>query len=407
MFKPFDLCLELPPEISNLIFSYLPADDLIKAQEVSKSWYKQADDWKLWKELCLHLWKGKQYKNNHKFNFIYNQKDRKKIDLSIRDMKDLLRKHEITYYDCLTKDDFEEKLKLIPGPPPNYVYNYLDPKFGVKRLKETYFTSLRYSHRKFVTSKELLEMQWIMKFKHDEKNVMFLEFFENHNLLNTYGGNLMRWNIVNNGYGVQVDSYPVLQVKRTGNWGWILENNWATLSTVDTERRMCLTLPQSIESRINLAKKVKEEANALFKDGEIENALQLYKTVFYYVKQIPEELARNLIYSRKVDNPFSTELIQLKISTCLNISACFLKLKIYDEALASAQRALRFDANNIKALIRRAQAFMELGNFKRAKLDLDACRLKVKDKTIEELWKKCENELKKEERFFKSVEMAE
>jgi Tfp pilus assembly protein PilF len=97
----------------------------------------------------------------------------------------------------------------------------------------------------------------------------------------------------------------------------------------------------------------------------------------------------------------------LKISTCLNISACFLKLKIYDEALASAQRALRFDANNIKALIRRAQAFMELGNFKRAKLDLDACRLKVKDKTIEELWKKCENELKKEERFFKSVEMAE
>eukprot|EP01080_Neovahlkampfia_damariscottae_P003359 gene3359-5906_t len=367
----FDLCSDFPPEISYLIFSNLEAKDLIKCQLVSKSWLKQGDDWKLWKDLCLNLWDGKQYKNNHKQNFIFNPKDQKKINLSIREMKDHLRKHEIKTYDCLTREDYEEKLKLIPGPPVNCVYNYFDKNFGVKRLKEVYFKSIRYSKRQYITSAELLDMQWILKFKQNEKSLMFVEFYENHNMLLNYQGNLMKWEIINNGYNVKVDQYPTLKIKRTANWGWVLENDYATISTIDAEKRISHLQPQTIESRLSIANKIKEEGNYFFKEGELKNALQLYKSVFHYVKQIPEELARDLLYSRNVGNQYSQELVKLKISTCLNISTCFLKLKIYDEALASAQRALRFDPNSVKALVRRAQSFMELGNYKRAKIDLD------------------------------------
>lgn len=395
----------LPVELGLLIFSFLEAKDLLKCQQVSKIWFKRSDDWHIWSELCLQIWKGKLYKNNHKHNFVYN-KPTEEIKMTIREMKEILRKENISYQDCLTFEDFKDKIKQV-SKPVNVKYNYLDPNYGVKRLKQIYYQSLRYAHRKTISPKDLVENQWMLKFKHDEKNPMFPEFQENGNFLINYGANLMKWQIVNGGYGVQVEHYPILTVTRTNEWGFILENNYCTISVIDTKRRINLYVPQNAQYRLKLSNDIKDEANALFKDGEYENSLLLYKSIFHYLKAIPQELAKELLVHRNVENPYAKELVNLKVTLCLNVSSCFFKMKIYDEALASAQRALRFDPNSIKGLVRRGQAFYELKNYKRAKIDLETVAKKLTDPFVTDLLKKCNEEIKREEKFFESVAKAE
>lgn len=397
---------EVPVEVSQIILSYLDPISTCRVQQVKKTWYKIADHPFIWRDHCLSLWKGKLFRNNHKHNFEINR-PLEDLKLDVREIKELLRKNNIGYSDCLTVEDFQDKLKFLPRTSTTR-YNYFDPVYGVKRLKSVYFHSLRYSKRQTITRDELVNSQWMMFFKHDPKSFMFPEFQENGNYIMQYGANLMKWNIVQNGYGVQVEHYPVLAVKRIDNWGWELENTHAVLRTIDTKRRMNIFVPQTPTYKLNLASQVKEEANALFRDGEYENAMLLYKSCLLYVKSVPADLAKELLVHRNVENPVAMELVQFKISVCLNVSSCFLKLKDFNEALASAQRALRFDQYNLKALVRRAQAFYELGNLQRCKMDLEIVRRKVHgDKMIDELWKNCEEKIKNQDKYFESVAKAQ
>jgi tetratricopeptide (TPR) repeat protein len=319
----------------------------------------------------------------------------------------LLRKSNIPYHDCLTQEDFVEKLKLLPRPQ-TMIYNYFDPDYGVKRLKSTFYYSLRYSKRRTISKSELVEMQWTMYMKHDPKNGLFPEFHENGNFLMQYGANLMKWQIVRGGTAMQVEQYPILTVRRSSNWGWEIENEYCMMRTIDTRRRVNILTPQTPKYRLDLANQVKEEANLLFKDGEYENAILLYKTCAGYVKQVPQDLAKELLVHRNVVNPLATELVALKVAICLNVSTCMFKMGEYTESLSAAQRAIRFDPNSLKGLVRRAQAFFALKNWARCKLDLDVVRKKIQgDPTVEDLYKKCMIEIKREEKYFESVAKAE
>ena len=74
------------------------------------------------------------------------------------------------------------------------------------------------------------------------------------------------------------------------------------------------------------------------------------------------------------DSSFSDEEKQqaklLKISCNLNNAACKLKLKDYKEAVKLCTKVLDIDSRNVKALYRRAQAYIQLVELELAEQDI-------------------------------------
>lgn len=60
----------------------------------------------------------------------------------------------------------------------------------------------------------------------------------------------------------------------------------------------------------------------------------------------------------------------LKITCNLNIAACKLKLKDYKEAERLCTEVLEIDSKNVKALYRRAQAYIHLVELDLAEVDI-------------------------------------
>jgi tetratricopeptide (TPR) repeat protein len=116
-----------------------------------------------------------------------------------------------------------------------------------------------------------------------------------------------------------------------------------------------------------------------------QSAIQLYKTVFIYIKGIPhctmpEYLAQKYKYSSEKSEVL--DLINLKVSTLVNLSISFEKLKLYNDSIASATKALRIDKNSDKAKYRRGIAFLHSKDYERAILDLTDVYEKSKDSSV-------------------------
>ncbi|XP_008794657.1 70 kDa peptidyl-prolyl isomerase-like [Phoenix dactylifera] len=111
--------------------------------------------------------------------------------------------------------------------------------------------------------------------------------------------------------------------------------------------------------KIEAAGKKKEEGNALFKAGKYARASKRY-----------EKGAKFIEY----DSSFSDEEKQqskvLKITCNLNDAACKLKLKDYKQAEKLCTKVLELDSRNVKALYRRAQAYIQLADLDLAELDI-------------------------------------
>ncbi|URE17863.1 Peptidylprolyl isomerase [Musa troglodytarum] len=111
--------------------------------------------------------------------------------------------------------------------------------------------------------------------------------------------------------------------------------------------------------KIEAAGKKKEEGNALFKLGKYARASKRY-----------EKGAKFIEY----DNSFSEEEKKqsraLKAICNLNNAACKLKLNDYKEAEKLCSKVLEVDTRNVKALYRRAQAYIQLADLDLAELDV-------------------------------------
>lgn len=115
----------------------------------------------------------------------------------------------------------------------------------------------------------------------------------------------------------------------------------------------------STPEKIEAATSKKEEGNALFKLGKYERAAKRYEKAVKFVEY---------------DSSFSDEEKQrakaLKVSCNLNNAACKLKLKDYKEAQKLCTKVLELDSTNVKALYRRAQAYIQLADLDLAELDI-------------------------------------
>ncbi|OVA08617.1 Peptidyl-prolyl cis-trans isomerase [Macleaya cordata] len=111
--------------------------------------------------------------------------------------------------------------------------------------------------------------------------------------------------------------------------------------------------------KIGTAEKKKEEGNTLFKSEKYQKAAKRYDKAVDYVTE---------------DGSFGDDeqkLVKaLRVSCWLNHAACCLKLNNFQEAIELCSKVLDVEFHNVKALYRRAQAYMKTAEFDLSELDI-------------------------------------
>ncbi|KAL6843501.1 hypothetical protein ACP4OV_026563 [Aristida adscensionis] len=124
--------------------------------------------------------------------------------------------------------------------------------------------------------------------------------------------------------------------------------------------------------KLEAADKVKAAGNDLFKIEKFQRAAKKYSKALIYVNEGEyfEDDTEKLVKS-------------LRISCWLNHAACCLKLKDFGQAINLCSKVLEIESCNVKALYRRAQAYVESYDLELAKTDvLKALELDPNNKEV-------------------------
>ncbi|KAL3716147.1 hypothetical protein ACJRO7_007850 [Eucalyptus globulus] len=113
------------------------------------------------------------------------------------------------------------------------------------------------------------------------------------------------------------------------------------------------------EEKIEAAGKKKEEGNVIFRAGKYAKASKRYEKAVKYIE-----------YDTSFSEDEKKQAKALKVACNLNDAACKLKLKDYNQAEKLCTKVLELDSRNVKALYRRAQAYIELADLDLAEFDI-------------------------------------
>ncbi|XP_047966937.1 peptidyl-prolyl cis-trans isomerase FKBP62-like [Salvia hispanica] len=113
------------------------------------------------------------------------------------------------------------------------------------------------------------------------------------------------------------------------------------------------------EEKIEAASKKKEEGNALFKAGKHARASKRY-----------EKAAKYIEHDSSLSEDEKKQAKALKITCNLNDAACKLKLREFKQAEKLCTKVLELESTNVKALFRRAQAYMNMADLDLAEFDI-------------------------------------
>ncbi|KAH7289437.1 hypothetical protein KP509_30G001700 [Ceratopteris richardii] len=111
--------------------------------------------------------------------------------------------------------------------------------------------------------------------------------------------------------------------------------------------------------KIEAAGKKKEEGNTLFKLGKYVRAAKKY-----------DKAAKLIEYDSAFSEDEKKQAKVLKVVCSLNNAACKLKTKDFKEATKLCTKVLELESQNVKALYRRAQSYVETADFDLAELDI-------------------------------------
>lgn len=115
----------------------------------------------------------------------------------------------------------------------------------------------------------------------------------------------------------------------------------------------------NVDEKIQAAMTLKEKGNAAFKLSKIERAVHLWERAKQFIEH---------------DDAFEAdkkkEAKDLKKSVELNLAAAYLKLKRPGDAKKAADKVLEADSFHLKGLYRRAQAYIETGDWVEAEQDI-------------------------------------
>ncbi|XP_039021921.1 peptidyl-prolyl cis-trans isomerase FKBP62-like [Hibiscus syriacus] len=113
------------------------------------------------------------------------------------------------------------------------------------------------------------------------------------------------------------------------------------------------------QEKIEAAGKKKEEGNVLFKAGKYVRALKRYEKAVKYIE-----------HDSSFGEDEKKQAKALKVACNLNNAACKLKLKDYKQADKLCTKVLELESTNVKALYRRAQAYIQLADLDLAEFDI-------------------------------------
>ncbi|XP_076056067.1 FK506-binding protein 59kD isoform X2 [Oratosquilla oratoria] len=116
------------------------------------------------------------------------------------------------------------------------------------------------------------------------------------------------------------------------------------------------------EEKIDQAKLYKEKGTMYFKQDKFRLAIKQYKKIVDLLQ-----------YDSGLDDVKKAESHNVLLAGHLNLSMSFLKLKDNPHAKEYATRAIELDKNNVKALFRRGQALLNMGDADLARQDFLKC----------------------------------
>lgn len=121
----------------------------------------------------------------------------------------------------------------------------------------------------------------------------------------------------------------------------------------------------TVEERIGAADRRKMDGNVYFKEEKLEEAMQQYEMAIAYMGDD---------FMFQLFGKYRDMALAVKNPCHLNMAACLIKLKRYEEAIGQCSIVLAEDENNVKALFRRGKARAELGQTDAAREDFSKAR---------------------------------
>lgn len=140
------------------------------------------------------------------------------------------------------------------------------------------------------------------------------------------------------------------------------------------------------DEKVKAALGCKDKGNAAYKAGKLPRAIAQYSMAVEFAKSVGSSPGTPLDNEGAASSSGSQAAQQsaakeVRKSALLNLAAAYLKEKDWGEAIKSATQVLDVDSANIKALYRRAQAYLAQGDLLEAERDVKAGLLLEEDNT--------------------------
>ncbi|XP_059298086.1 70 kDa peptidyl-prolyl isomerase-like [Lycium ferocissimum] len=113
------------------------------------------------------------------------------------------------------------------------------------------------------------------------------------------------------------------------------------------------------KEKLEACEKIKNEGNVLFKDGKFQCASRKY-----------EKASKFIQFDHSFNEDEKCRAKTLRLSCYLNDAACKLKMGEHQEASKLCSKVIEYEPCNVKALFRRAQAYLRINELEKAEIDI-------------------------------------
>jgi hypothetical protein len=227
--------LDLPPELLQLILSYLDAKALARVARVCAALRENADAEHLWRDLCRQRWQGKTlmvHEVQYRANLAHPAAA---AALTVGELKHILRMRRVPVDGVLREKS--DLVAAVRRSCPEVAFRVpLHSKW-----KASYAAAELDARRCELTMDELTAYPWRFQFKQQRDMSMVSRFtkdFRYHSLDHNFD-----WRFYGQEY-VQVAQFPPLRISRTADdWGWQLENHWVIFTLAPELKDVQFTPP--------------------------------------------------------------------------------------------------------------------------------------------------------------------